>query len=269
MPENVDVATRRPVGVLDIPLVLTAPRRLFSRVEDVAVWGWPLLILLTAVTLVGYATVQTGLIDREIDVAVRESIAQIESTQRDVVERSALRDMYEQEYKKGEFEKLLTRMKVVVAEPVTALATVLLVAAVLYGIVALTGRKPEWHTLLTICVFAGFIDLLRLLVTLGLMLRYHSLEVDTSLALLVPIVAAERHLTPPVIATWSGLLSGLDPFKLWFWVVVMVGLSVTSQLRGWRLWLICGLCWLAAAGARCGLAAMVALSTTDAGAVGG
>jgi hypothetical protein len=269
LPERMDVAVRRPVGVRDIPLVVTAPRRLFARVEDVAVWGWPLLVLLTAVTLVGYAVVQTGLIDRQIDVAVRESIAQIESTQRDVVERSALRDLYDQEYKKGEFEKLLTRMKVVVAEPASALATVLLVATALYGIVALTGRKPEWHTLLTLCVFAGFIDLLRLLVALGLMLRYRSLEVDTSLALLAQLVAAERHLSPLTAAAWTGLLSGLDPFKIWFWAVLMIGLSATSQLRGWRVWLACGLCWLAAAGARCGLAAAMTLAATDGAPAGG
>lgn len=249
--------------------MLLAPGRLFARVEDVAVWGRPLLVLLTAVTLVGYATVQTGLIDREIDVAVAASIAQIESTQRDVVERSALRDMYEQEYKKGEFEKLLTRMKVVVAEPASALVTVLLVAAVLYGAVALTGRKPEWHTLLTMCVFAGFIDLLRLLVTLGLMLRYRSLEIDTSLALVGQLVAEQRHVAATTAAVWSGLLSGLDPFKLWFWAVLMIGLSATSQLRGWRVWMVCGSCWLAAAGVRSGLAVAMSSLVVDTGPAGG
>ena len=255
-----DAATRRTVGVRDIPLVLLAPRRLFARVEDVAAYGWPLVILLTAVTLIGYATVQTGLIDREIDRQVDESIARLESEQRDVVERSALREMYEQEYELGEFRKLLTRIQVVVAEPAKVLGMTLLVAAVLYGVVALTGRKPEWHTLLTICVFAGFIDVLRLLMTLALMLRYETLQVDTSLALLARLMAKDDGAGSMSVAVASGALSALDPFGMWFWLVVVIGLSATAQLRGWRVWVTCSLCWLVAGGVRCGLAVAAARS---------
>ena len=149
--EMLDINKRHTVGVWDIPLVLLAPRRVFGRVEDVTAWIWPLLIQLTVVTLIGYATVQTGLIDREVERRVRARIAQIESVQRDVVERSELRKMYTREYQTGKFEQLLARIQVIVAEPAQALASALLVAAVLYGIVALTGRKTEWNTLLTIC----------------------------------------------------------------------------------------------------------------------
>jgi len=257
-----DAATRRTVGVRDIPLVLLAPRRLFARVEDVAAYGWPLVILLTAVTLIGYATVQTGLIDREIDRQVDESIARLESEQRDVVERSALREMYQDEYELGEFRKLLTRIQVIAAEPAKVLGVTLLVAAVLYGVVALTGRKPEWHTLLTICVFAAFIDVLRLLTIVVLMLRYETLEVDTSLALLARLMARENGAGAMSLAVASGSLSALDPFRIWFWLVVVIGLSATAQLPGWRAWVTCSLCWLVASGIRCGLAVAAAQSAT-------
>ncbi|MCH7872639.1 MAG: hypothetical protein IID33_13150 [Planctomycetes bacterium] len=63
----------------DIPLVLLAPRRLFARVEDVAVYGLPLIVLLALVTLVGYATLETGLIDREVDREVNAEIARIDA----------------------------------------------------------------------------------------------------------------------------------------------------------------------------------------------
>jgi hypothetical protein len=252
--EMLDVATRRTVGVRDIPLVLLAPRRLFSRVEDVAAWGWPLLLLLTFVTLIGYATVQTGLIDGEVTRRVQQRIAEIDKVQRDVVERSALRELYNREYKKGVFEKLLTRIQVIAAEPVEALVAALLVAAVLYGVVALTGRKPEWHTLLTICVYAGFIDALRLLMALVLMLCYQTLEVYTSLAPLTRHVVDFDKAEPALVATVWGLLGAVDPFRIWFWAVVIVGLSATAQLRGWRAWLVCTVCWLVAAAGRTGLA---------------
>lgn len=241
--------------MLDIPLALLAPRRLFRRVEDVTAYKWPLVMLLTAVTLIGYATVQTGLISREVDREVRERIAVIESQQRDVVERSALRETYEREYKKGAFEKLVRRIQVVAAEPVRTLASVLVVAAVLYGAVALTGRKPEWHTLLTICVFASFIDVVRLLVKLAMMLEFRTLEVDTSLARLTPLLVPLEQTDPKLAAAIWGGLTALDPFRIWFWAVVIIGLYATAQLRGWRGWLTCSLCWLIAGGGRAAMAA--------------
>ncbi|HPM25190.1 MAG TPA: YIP1 family protein [Phycisphaerae bacterium] len=253
--EIIETAARRTVGIRDIPLVWVAPRRLFARVEDVPAWRWPLLILLTVVTLIGYATVETGLIDREIDQQVRDSIARIDAMQRDVVERSTLRELYEQEIKQGEFQKLLTRMRVVVAEPAKALSATLLIAATLYGVVALSGRKPEWHTLLTIVVYAGFIDVARLVLQLVLMLHYRTLAVDTSLAPLVQLWPDFLRASPAALGAATGALRALDPFVIWYWLVALVGLHATAQLPGWRAWLMCGLAWLVAAGARAGLAA--------------
>jgi hypothetical protein len=245
---------RRTVGVRDIPLVLLAPRGVLARIEDVPAWGWPLVVLLTTVTLIGYATVQTGLIDREVDRGVSEEIAQIDAQQRDVVERSTLRTLYEDQIKQGEFFKLLKRIQVIIAEPAAALASALLVAAVLYGVTALTGRKPEWHTLLTICVLAGFVDALRLLAQLALMLHCRSLDVDTSLSLAAHWLLPSRGWSPARMQAVPALLTAVDPFRIWYWLLMILGLAATSQLRGWRAWLTCGLCWLAAAGARAGLA---------------
>ena len=145
---------------------------------------------------------------------------------------------------------MLTRIQVVVAEPIRVLATILLISAVFYGAVALTGRKPEWHTLLSICVFASFVDLLSLLMQLGLKLRYATLDIDTSLALLARPFAQAEGADPMQVAALAGGLSALEPFRIWFWLVVVVGLSATAQLRGWRAWAICLLCWLGAAGMR-------------------
>ena len=265
MPELQDAASRRTVGVRDIPLVILAPRRLFARVEDVTAWGWPLIILLTFVTLIGYATVQTGLIDREVDRRVRQRIARIDETQRDIVERSALRELYGREFKKGKFEKLLTRIQVVVAEPVNAIAGALLIAAACYGIVAMTGRKPEWHTLLTICVYAGFIDALRLLLQLILMLQYETLEIYTSLAPLTRLLVDIQEAEPAIVVSTWGALAALDPFRIWYWLVVLKGLGVTSQLRGWRAWVICLLCWLLGVAGRTGLLAAMTINMTAPG----
>lgn len=259
------VGTRRStVGTLDIPLALFAPRRVFSRVEDVPAYGWPLVVLLVAVTLIGYAKIETGLIDREVERGVQQDIAALEADQLDVVERSALSKMIEEKYQEGEFRRLIRRVQVVVANPAATLATVLLLAAIFYGLVALAGKKPEWHTLMTICVFAGFVDIVGALVRLGFMLRFRTLAVDTSLGPAVRLMNMEGEGAAVSTAMLSGLLSAVDPFRIWFWVLVACGLSVTSQLRGWKVWVCCTLFWLIAAGVRTGWAVASAGSPTPA-----
>jgi len=245
---------RATVGISDVPLVLFSPRRVFARVEDVPAYGWSLVLLLTVLTLIGYATVQTGLIDREVDRRVQAGIAELEREQFDIVERSALIKMIEDKRQEGEFLRLMNRVKVIVARPVGALASVLLLSAFFYGIVALTGKKPEWHTLLTICIFASFVDVVALVVRLGFMLKMHTLEVETSLAPLARFMVAPGDAGGQSAVALSGMLSVLDPFRIWFWLMIMVGLTVTSQLRGWKVWVSCTLLWLAGGAVRTGLA---------------
>ncbi|UCF34301.1 MAG: YIP1 family protein, partial [Phycisphaerales bacterium] len=252
----VDKPSAKPVGILDIPRVYFAPRSLFSRVEDVKAYGWTFVLLLAAVTLIGYATVETGLIDRQVDIQIDKRIADLEKQQADVVERSQLRKEMEDIRKGGDFLRLMRRLQVMIAEPVKVLAACLLIAAVLYGTVALTGRKPEWHTLLTICVYASFIDVLRLLFRLALMLRYGQLEVDTSLGVLAALLPADaaKGVSESAVASASAfndpeqlralvghVLSGFDPFAIWFWIVVFIGVRATAQLRGWKSWVSCTL----------------------------
>lgn len=261
MTETPQATTRRPVGVRDIPAALFAPRAVFARVEDVRVWGWPLVLLLALVTLIGYATVETGLIDRAQDRQTMENIARIDREQGQVLQRSELRERYEQERKSGEFWKLLKRIEVVAAKPVLVLGSVLLTAAVLYGAVALAGRKPEWHTLLTICVLAAFAEGLRLLVLLALTLYVGSQDVDTSPAPLLPLLVRSENITRaqiPGLEAARAALTGLDPFRLWFWYIVLAGLRETRQLPGWRAVGLCVLGWLVGTGGRVALAAGVA-----------
>ncbi|MCH7840694.1 MAG: YIP1 family protein [Planctomycetes bacterium] len=240
----------RPVGVWDLPLVFLAPRRLFARVEDVATYGWPMVLLLAAMMVIGFATVETGLIDLEVARGVQRDIAAFEKQQPDIVERSALRQFIEDKQKEGQFLRLMKRVQVVVARPAATLASILLVAALLYGVVALTGRKPEWHTLITLCVFASFVDLFGALVRLGFMLHFRTLDVDLSLARVVRLMDIEGEGAATSGAALSGLLSAVDPFGIWFWLVLILGLSVTAQLRGWKVWATCCFFWLAAVGVR-------------------
>jgi hypothetical protein len=197
--------------------------------------------------------VQTGLIDYEVSRAVELGKAEIEKNMHDVVEAPKLREMYQEQDKAGLFWRNLARAQAIVAPPAILLASVLLLASLLYGVVALTGRKPEWHTLLTVCVLAASADALRALMQFGLVLHFQTLAVDTSLAPLaqfwpIAALAGSRQL-----AIAGGLLSAADPFRIWFWVMIGVGLSTTMQLRGWRTWTLCIVCWLIAAAVRAAL----------------
>ncbi len=235
--------------IRDIPAVLFSPRKALARVEDVAGYGWPLVVLLALVTALGCATVQTGLIDREVERGVQEKLARLEKEQFDVVERSQLSRMIEETRKQGDFERLVMRAAAVVAAPLGTLATVLLIPALFYGLVALGGRKPEWNSLVTVGVFASFADVLGGLTRLLLQLRFHTLNVDTSMGVLARLNEPALEAGGSVAAV-GGLLSAIDPFRIWFWVLMAVGLSVTAQLRGWRAWGSCAVFWIIAAGVR-------------------
>ncbi len=247
--------------VWDTPLVWLAPRRLFARVEDVATFGWPLAILLLCVTLVGHATVQTGLIERDVERSVAERIALIDQTQRDVLDRSALRTLYDEQRKQGEFEKTMARLMAIAAQPVGVLASTLLIAAVLFGAVAMSGRKPEWNTLLNLCVYAGFIELLRLAATLAMRIRFRTLEADTSLSPVGAWLANAWKLDPEPAAALIGALGSADPFRVWFWWVVWIGLCTTRQLPPFRGALVCVFCWLTGAAT----SVLLAMGTMGAG----
>ena len=215
-PGNVERKTRA-LGVRHALLIYTAPRLLFTRVEDTGAYGWALVTLLGLVMLLGYAEVQTGLIDRVVDQQTEVALASLEKSQADLVDRVELRERMEDVRKTGVFNKLIFRLGVIVAAPTYLLASLLLIASILYALVALTGRKPEYHTLMSICVYSGFIVLAGCIVRLAMVVYYETTEVDTSLGMLV----APGKPTP---------LSAIDPFRVWFWVLVAMGLIVTRQL---------------------------------------
>lgn len=206
-----------PLGVRHALLVFAAPRALFARVEDTGAYGWALVTLLGLVMLLGYAEVQTGLIDRVVDEKTENALAMLEETQLNLVDRLQLKDSMEKIRKAAVFEKTMTRIGVVALKPMYLLASFMLIASALYAMVALTGRKPEYHTLMSICVYAGFIELAAFVLQLAMMLYFRTTEVDTSLRALGPVGKPT-------------LLAGIDPFRIWFWVLVGMGLTVTQQL---------------------------------------
>lgn len=228
---------REPLGVRHALLVFTSPRSLFERVEDTGAYGWALVTLLGLVMLLGYAEVKTGLIDRVVDEKTEKQLAKLEEMQVNLVDRVQLRDRMESIRKEAVFTKTMTRIRVVALKPMYLLASFMLIASVLYAMVALTGRKPEYHTLMSICVYAGFIELAAFVLQLAMMLAFRQPEIDTSLRALGPI----GKFNP---------FAAVDPFRVWFWMLVGIGLSVTQQLSRRTAMATCSAMCLLAIGGR-------------------
>ncbi|MEE9294177.1 MAG: YIP1 family protein [Phycisphaerae bacterium] len=223
------------LGVRHSLLVYTTPRALFERVEDTGAYGGSLVTLLGLFVLMGYVLVQSGLIGQEMDIQTEKRLADLEDSRVDLVDRVAMRGQLEDARKQGEFNKTIARLGAIVLKPIYVLVSILLIASVLYAVVALAGRKPQWHTLMSICVYAAFIDLFAHGVWLAMIFYYRTLSVDTSLRSL-----------------WSAdgpaVLAAVDPFRIWFWVLAGIGLTVTQQLSRRMAVVTCTLMCLVAMG---------------------
>jgi hypothetical protein len=227
--------------------VYAAPARLFSRVEDTGAYGLTLAVLLLIVTLIGYLQIQTGLVDRLVDQQTEEQLARVETEQANLVDRIELRTAMDDVRKNGEFMKIVRRLGAVVWTPLSMLVSFLLISSVLYAAVALSGRKPEYHTLMSICVYAGYIELVGIVLRFLMMLTYRTVHVDTSLAVLLP----------PGKAPY---LAAVDPFRIWFWVLVTIGVIVTQQLGKRAAIVTCALMFLVSSGVRVGISYAAAMA---------
>lgn len=238
---QIEAKTEGPLRLRDALLVLASPGRVFARIEDTGAYGWALVTFLILVFLIGYSKVQTGLIDQDIDRQTERSLAELEKTQGHLLDRVELADRMESIRKAAVFNKTIARLLEVIWAPIYFLASFLLIASLLYAVVALTGAKPEYHTLMSICVYAGFIELVAFGLVLAMLVAFQTTRVNTSLAML-----AEPG-SPTV-------LSAIDPFRVWFWVLVAMGLTVTRQLTRRMAILACSLFCAIALGVRMGLA---------------
>ena len=228
-------------GARSALLVVTSPHAVFERAEGTGSYGRALVTILAVMVLIGYVEAQSGLIDRTVDQQTEAALAALEDSQAHLVDRIELRERMDDLRKTGEFNKLVHRLAVIVFAPIYLLASFLFIASILYAVVALTGRKPEYHTLMSICVYSGFIELFGYIVRLAMVMYYRTTEVNTSLGML----AAPGQPSP---------LVAVDPFRFWFWVLVGIGLVVTHQLSRRIAVVACTLMALVGAGVHVAMA---------------
>ncbi len=230
------------LGLRHAGVMFVAPGVVFRWIAERGRYGWVLGTLILLSTLIGWATVQTGLIDREVDRRTYQALTDLEREQIDLLSRVELSERLEKIRKSAEFTKLMTRGGAILAAPVVLVSSLMLIAALLFAVVALAGNKPEYPTLMAVCVYSAVVDVLAAGLRLAMMLYYRTIQVDTSLGLLV--ASAEET------GTLKTILSAVDPFRAWFWVLVALGLMVTGQLSRRAAVVTCVLFWLIATGVR-------------------
>lgn len=210
------------LGLSQAPLMLIAPAGVLRRAADSGQYGWTLGAILLLVTLIGWATVQTGLVDREVDRQTSQALAKLEREQIDLLSRTELADRMQTVREAGQFMKLIHRGSAILVAPLGLVVSLMLIAALLFAVVALAGNKAEYPALMAICTYAAVVDLLAAGLRLGMMLFYRTIHVDTSLGLVVPLSEGTRMV--------KAALTGLDPFVAWFWILMGLGLVVSGQL---------------------------------------
>ncbi|MFQ5489479.1 MAG: YIP1 family protein [Phycisphaerae bacterium] len=210
------------LGLSQAPLMLVAPSDVLRRAADTGRYGWTLGAILLLITLIGWVTVQTGLVDRQVDRQTGLALKTLEREQIDLLSRTELADRMQTVREAGQFMKLIHRGTAIVAAPIVLVASLMLIAAVLFAVVALAGQKADYSTLMAICTYAAVVDLLAAGLRLAMMIAYRTIHVDTSLALVVPLTENTRII--------KAALTGIDPFAAWFWLLLGLGLMVSGQL---------------------------------------
>src|SRR5262249_39877736 len=126
--------------------------------------------------------------------------------------------------KGGVFARLVARVLLVVGGPVQLLVHVAVLSSVLFVVIALVGgSKPDFRLLAGVVLFAASVEVPRLLLRLLLISQLQVSRVEPSAAALVA--------APQVNLAVYLLLRRLDPFEMWFWGLLGLGLWQTGQLR--------------------------------------
>ena len=211
----------------DLYKVVWSPGQLFGQLPVSNRWVSALMLLLILQAGLGIALVTTGVRDYEMDVQTQKAVSQLYQLHQggDGQELSSLVTLAEQT---GEFNKMVARLVTVLGPPGWSLFQLGILTGVLFVFVAVCTGKPNSSLLAGIVTFALWTQIPRMVVQVALISQLQLSRVETSLAALAsdPTIGLPGYL----------LLRQVDPFALWFWFLVGLGLSKTGQLTTMQAW---------------------------------
>jgi hypothetical protein len=227
-------------GIWDIFRVYTCPVRFYGQFDLARPYGWPLALLVLLLAVGGYVVVASGLVDREVDITTEKTLAGIEKGAIGELTRDQLDELLKSARDAAVFWKIIASGARVLAGPAEVIGRIFAGAAVAFVVVALCGRKPAYHGLVAILTFAAYVEVLRQILVVSLMVSLASSDVESSLAALLR--------GRPAASGW--LYAGLqtaDPFTIWFYVLAAIGISRSGQLSRRGAIILCTVLWLAGA----------------------
>ena len=225
-------ATGNDLGGKDCPTTLASdlvalyvrPGSLFERLHRQNRSGAVLMLLILTHIVYGLAVVSTGVLDYDVAWRAEQQISQYVLRQEGADDEDVVTETVESFEKGAIFNQLVGRILLVIQGPIGLLLGIGILSGVLFVIVALFGSKADLQLLTGIVVFSACVDVPRLLLRLLLISQLQVMRVETSLAAL----AASPEVGLPVYVA----LRRLDPFVLWFWMLVGTGLWRARLLSG-------------------------------------
>lgn len=118
------------------------------------------------------------------------------------------------------------------AAPVNVIVSWLLGTAILFGIMKIFKGQGSFKQYLSVTGYASVITAVSFLLTLAVSYVTGSVNLNSSLALLVPDMKGELL---------YGILRGLDLFIIWHYAVIAIGVSVLSKVGKAKVYSIVGL----------------------------
>ena len=208
----------------DLVALYVRPGSLFERLHRQNRSGAVLMLLILAHIVYGLAVGSTGVLDYDVALRAEQQISQYVLRQEGADDEDVVTETVESFEKGAIFNQLVGRILLVIQGPIGLLLGVGILSGVLFVIVALFGSKADLQLLTGIVVFSACVDVPRLLLRLLLISQLQVMRVETSLAAL----AASPEVGLPVYVA----LRRLDPFILWFWMLVGIGLWRARLLSG-------------------------------------
>ncbi|MFL5242573.1 MAG: YIP1 family protein [Gemmataceae bacterium] len=180
------------------------------------------LILLACILLYGYAVISTGVLDYEIDRQTQKEISQIRQHSETEEGNEKMANLVDSAEKGGIFRQKMARVSLMVGGPLYLLISLSLLSGVLFMAIALRGGKPNYQLLFGISVFAALVEIPSMMVRVLLISQLHISRVETSAAAFIndPAAGLGAYL----------VLRRLDPFAVWFYVLVGMGLYYSGQM---------------------------------------
>lgn len=210
----------------DVLALYFQPGVLFSELPRRNRAAGAFFLLVLCYGLYGWGVITTGVLDYEIDVSAQKEIAQLRhhyQPSRDDEDAEKLTSKLDTAEKTAFFGKQMTRVNHVVMGPLGLLMQLSLLAGILFMIIALRGGKPKFHLLFGIATFAALVEIPRLICRLLMISQLQVSRVETSAAAFVN--------SPDAGLGAYVLLRRFDPFTIWFYVLVGMGLFYTGQMR--------------------------------------